>query len=75
MTFGEFQLLFVLVISFLRLALSIRTTAKGTGAFAGIQEPSALIVLLIISLPIVIVIPKGTGAFGELKIVFANYST
>ena len=67
--------MFVLIISFLRLALSIRTTAKGTGAFTGIQEPSVLIVLLNISLLAIVVIPKGTGAFGELKIVFANYST
>ena len=67
--------MFVLISSFLRLALSIRTTAKGTGAFLGIQEPSVLTVLLNIRLPIIIVIPKGTGAFGELKIVFANYTT
>ena len=65
MTFGEVQLLFVLFILFLRLALSIRTTAKGTGAFFGIQESSELTVLLIISLPIVIVIPKGTVPLGN----------
>ena len=58
--------------SFLRLALSIRTTPKGTGAFLGIQESSVLIVLLIISLLTIIVIPKGTGAFGELKIGFCK---
>ena len=57
--------MFVLIILFLRLALSIRTTAKGTGAFFGIQESSALTVLLIISLPIVIVIPKGTVPLGN----------
>ena len=34
-----------------------------------------LTVLLNIRLPIIIVFPKGTGAFGELKIVFANYTT
>ena len=34
-----------------------------------------LSVLLIISLLAILVIPKETGAFGELKIVFANYST
>ena len=67
--------MFVLIILFLRLALSIRTTAKGTGAFLGIQDSSVLIVLLIISLLILIVISKGTRAFGELKIFFANYST
>ena len=55
--------MFVLISSFLRLSLSIRTTAKGTGAFLGIQESSVLIVLLIISLEIIIVFPKGTGAF------------
>ena len=38
--------------------------------FLGIQESSALIVLLIISLLTIIVIPKG-----ELKIGFANYTT
>ena len=75
MTFGEVQVLFVLIILFLRLALSIRTTPKGTGAFSGIQEPSVLIVLLNISLLATVAIPKGTGAFGELKIVFANYTT
>ena len=63
MTFGEVQLLFVLFILFLRLALSIRTTAKGTGAFSGIQESSVLTVLLNISLLAIIAIPKGTGAF------------
>ena len=67
--------MFFLISSFLRLALSIRTTAKGTGAFLGIQESSVLIVLLIISLLIKIVFPKGTGAFGELQIGFANYTT
>ena len=75
MSFGEFQILFVLIILFLRLALSFRTTPKGTGAFLGVQESFVLIVLLIISLLAIILIPKGTGAFGELKIVFANYST
>ena len=34
-----------------------------------------LIVLHIISLLAIIVIPKETGGFGELKIVFANYTT
>ena len=63
MTFGEVQLLFVLFILFLRLALSIRTTPKGTGAFSGIQESSVLTVLLNISLLAIIAIPKGTGAF------------
>ena len=67
--------MFVLIIIFLRLALSCRTTPKGTGAFLGIQESSVLIVLLIINLLIIIAIPKETGAFGKLKIVFANYST
>ena len=67
--------MFVLISSFLRLSLSIRTTAKGAGAFLGIQESSVLIVLLIISLEIIIVFPKGTGAFGELQIGFANYTT
>ena len=62
-TFGEVQLLFVLFILFLRLALSLRTTPKGTGAFLRIEEPSVLTVLLNIRLPIIIVIPKGTGAF------------
>ena len=57
MTFGEFQIFVALSILFLRLALSIRTTAKGTGAFLGIQESSVLIVLLLISLLIRIVIP------------------
>ena len=75
MTFGEFQILFVLIIIFLRLALSCRTTPKGTGAFLGIQESSVLIVLLIINLLAIIDIPKETGAFGKLKNVFANYST
>ena len=32
-TFGEVQTCYVLFIVFLRLALSIRTTVKGTGAF------------------------------------------
>ena len=74
MPFGD-PILFVQFIVFRKLALSIRTTPKGTGAFLGIQESSVLIALLIISLPIIILIPKGTGAFGELKIVFANYTT
>ena len=34
-----------------------------------------LIALLVISVLNVVVIPKGTGAFGEWKIGFANYST
>ena len=63
MTFGEVPLLFVLIILFLRLALSVRTTPKGAGAFSGIQESSVLIVLLHISLLAIIVTPKGTGAF------------
>ena len=75
MTFEEVQVFFALIIVFLRLALSIRFTAKGTGAFFGIQESSVLIALLIISVLNIVVIPKGTGAFGELKIGFANYST
>ena len=75
MTFGEVHILFVQIILFLRLALSIRTTPKGTGAFLGIQESSVLIVLLIISLLIIIDISKGKSAFGELKIGFANYTT
>ena len=49
MTFGEVQILFVLFIVFRRLALSIRTTPNGTGAFLGIQESSVLIALLLIS--------------------------
>ena len=75
MTFGEFHILFVLFILFLRLALSCRTTPKGTGAFLGIQESFVLFFLLIISLLATIDIPKETGAFGKLKILFANYST
>ena len=75
MSFGEFQILFALITLFLRLALSFRTTPKGTGAFLGVQESSVLSVPLIISLLAIIVIPKETGAFRELKIVFANYST
>ena len=75
MTFEEVQVFFALIILFLRLALSIRTTAKGTGAFFGIQESSVLIALLNISVLNTVVIPTGTGAFRELKIVFANYST
>ena len=43
--------------------------------FLGIQESFVLIVLLIISLLAIIDIPKQTGAFGKLKIVFANYTT
>ena len=74
-TVGEIQIWFVLIILFLRLALSIRTTPKETGALLGIQESSALIVLLLINLLAIIDIPKETGAFGELKIVFANYTT
>ena len=75
MTSGEFHMLFVLIILFLRLALSCRTTPKGTGAFLGIQESSVLIALLLISVLSIVVIPKGTGAFGELKVIFANYTT
>ena len=69
---GNSKVSFVLTNLFLRLALSIRTTPKGTGAFLGIQESFVLIVLLIISLLTIIVIPKGTGAFGELKIGFCK---
>ena len=65
MSFGEFQILFVLIILFLRLALSNRSTPKGAGAFLGIQKSSVLIVLLLISLPITIVIPKGTVPLGN----------
>ena len=64
MSFGEFQILFVLIILFLRLALSNRSTPKGTGAFLEIQKSYVLIVLLIISLPITIVIAKGTAPWG-----------
>ena len=55
MTFGEIQILFVLLIVFRRLALSIRTTPKGTGAFLGIQESSVLIAVLLISVLIIVV--------------------
>ena len=75
MTFGELQILIVLIILFLRLALSFRTTPRGTGAFFGIQDSSVLIVLLLISLLITIVISQGARAFGELKIGVANYTT
>ena len=61
--------MFVLISSFLRLSLSIRTTAKGTGAFLGIQESSVLIVLLIISLEIIIVFPKGRVPLGNCRLV------
>ena len=69
---GKSKLIVVLNIVCLILVLSVRTTAKGAGAFLGIQESCLLI---IISLLIIIVIPRGTGAFGELKIVVANYTT
>ena len=49
----------------LRLALSVRTTPKGTGAFLGIQESFVLIVLLNTSLLIIVVIPKGWVPFGN----------
>ena len=39
MTFGEFQIFVALIIVFLRLALRIRTTAKGTGAFLKFKSP------------------------------------
>ena len=68
---GKSKLIVVLNIV-CRILLSIRTTAKGAGPFYGIQESCLLI---IISLLIIIVIPKGTGAFGGLKIVFANCTT
>ena len=55
---------------FLRLALSIPTTAKEAGGLLGIQESSVLIVLLIMSLQNTIVFPEGAGAFGELKMAF-----
>ena len=55
MTFGEIQILFVLLIVFRRLALSIRTTPKGTGAVLGIQESSVLIAVLLISVLIIVV--------------------
>ena len=58
----------VLFIVYLRLALSIRTTPKGTGACFGIQESSALIFLLIVSLLAITVFPKGTGAFGNSRL-------
>ena len=67
-----------LVIVFLRLALSIPTTAREAGGLLGIQESSMRIVLLIISVLLIIrllniiVFPEGTGAFGELKIAFAR---
>ena len=63
----------VLIILCLFIALSIRTTPKGTGVFWGIQEMCLpLISLRVISLQILIVIPKGTGAFGGLKVVLCK---
>ena len=62
----------VLIILCLFIALSIRTTPKGTGVFWGIQETCLLNSLRIISLLDIIAIPKGTGAFGELKIVLCK---
>ena len=61
-----------LFILFLRLALSIPTTAKEAGGLLGIQESSVLIVLLIISLLNIIVFPGGAGAFVELKMAFVQ---
>ena len=55
MTFGEIKILFALWIVFRRLALSIRTTPKGTGAFLGIQESFVLIAVLLISVLIIVV--------------------
>ena len=66
-SFGEVNFLLSL---FLRLALSIPTTAKEAGGLLGIQESSVLIVLLIISLLNIIVFPEGAGDFGELKMAF-----
>ena len=62
----------VLILLCLFIALSVRTTPKGTGACFGIQESSVLICLLNISLLPIIVILKGMGAFGELKIVLCK---
>ena len=45
---------------------------KGRAPFFGIEESSVLIALLLISVLIILVIPKETGAFGELKIVFCK---
>ena len=66
---GTSRFMLVLIILCLFIALSIRTTPRGTGVFCGIQETCLLNSLRIISLLNIIVIPKGTGAFGELKIV------
>ena len=70
MSFGEVH--FFLIIVFLRLALSIPTTAKEAGGLLGIQESSVLIALLTISLLNIIVFPEGAGAFGELKMAFVQ---
>ena len=74
MTFGEFQIFVALSILFLRLALSIRTTAKGTGAFLGIQESSVLIVLLPTS-PLIEIVTPGIGDFLQITLLSIHLLT
>ena len=69
------KLMFALIIVCLIIALSIRSTPKGTGAVCGIQESCVLCILLVIRPLNTNASLKGTGAFWELKIDFANCHT
>ena len=67
--------MFPLIIVCLIIALSVRSNPKGTGAVWGIQNSCVLSILLVIRPLNTNASLKGTGAFGELKIGFANYYT
>ena len=64
--------MFAQIIVCLIIALSIRSTSKGTGAVWGIQKSCVLSMLLVIRPLNTHASLKWTGAFGELKIDFAN---
>ena len=67
--------MFALLIVRLIIALSIRSTPKGTGAVWGIQKSCVLSILLVNRPLNTNASLKGTGAFGELKIDIANNYT
>ena len=72
---GNSEFMFAQIIVCLIIALSIRSTSKGTGAILGIQKSCVLSMLLVIRPLNTHASLKGTGAFGELKIGFASYYT
>ena len=59
-----------------RISLIIRIGPKQVGALWCIQDSRLLIRIMFISLLFfLIIIPRGTGAFGEFKLVLKNGST